>query len=693
MHQTVPSKASSARQPLISIRGWRRLILTVLAVSVLAFTAGVFALVRQIFDNFGPAVRTDLDWTTNRGAQELARAADVGLAVGDPGIVTSAFGDYRTLSDVVAIVAIDGKGAPVAVHGTPPEPIGSLFSGPPTTVRSTSGYLVAWAPAAIEGALVGKVAIALSTRRIVDSERLLRQMSFGTAVAGGVALLLGILFVNFFTRSILQRDRQLAAYASGLESKVAERTAELDRMNSGMRLVLDNVHQGFIIIGRDGTMSPERSAIVARWFGPGAAGEKLPEYVRSVDAAASEWLSVGLETLSEGIMPSDLVLDQLPKRMTCGDRTLSVSYTPISSGAGDFDRLLVVMTDITDELARARMERDNKEMIQIFKRAATDRAGTETFFAETQQMVQTLGEGQTREVERRLVHTLKGNCAMFGIDSVAQLCHDAESRLEEADGRLIDADRQAIRARWDQVVGLARGLLGDRRDTVELAPGDLDELVGAVRGGAAREEIVRITESWRHEPVAVRFARLADDAARVARRLGKPPVTVNCESFGLRLDPVRWGPFWSVLVHAINNAVDHGIEPPAARAVASKSATGTIWLSTRRRDTDLVISVRDDGRGIDWDRVAERARSRRLPHATRADLVAALFADGLSTKMEATATSGRGVGLAALAEVTEALGGHVDVTSEPGCGTTLLCRFPGAWPAHSSPVHPARAQA
>ena len=84
MRDSIPSKASSARRPLISILGWRRLILTVLVVSVLAFTAGVFALVRQIFDNFGPAVRTDLYWTTNRGAQELARTADVGLASATP---------------------------------------------------------------------------------------------------------------------------------------------------------------------------------------------------------------------------------------------------------------------------------------------------------------------------------------------------------------------------------------------------------------------------------------------------------------------------------------------------------------------------------------------------------------------------------------------------------------------------------
>lgn len=683
-----------ARRAIISIRVLRRVILAVLIVSVLVFTAGVFGLVRQIFDNFVPAVRTDLSWTTNRGAQDLARSTDVGLAVGDPDIVTSAFGDYRSLGDVVAIAAVDNKGAAVAVHGSPPEPIPSLFSGPPAAVRAMPGYLVAWAPAAIEGAMVGKVAIVLSTRRIVQSERLLRRMSFGTGIAGGIALLFGTLFINFFTRSIVARDQQLAAYASGLERKVAERTRELDRTNHGMRLVLDNVDQGFLIIAHDGTMSSERSAIVDRWFGAAAPNDKLPDYLRSVDAQAAEWLALGLDSLAEGFMPHALVLDQLPKQITCGQRTLSIAYMPISGGTGDVDRLLVVITDITDELARARMEHDNQEMIQIFKRASTDHAGAETFFAEAEQMVQSLDAGQAPEMEKRLVHTLKGNCAMFGIDSMVQLCHEAESRLQQGDGVLLDADRRDIRARWAQVVLLGRGLLGeDRRATFDVGPGDLDELLGAVKRGAPQEQIVGIAERWRHEPVAVRFARLVDNAAQVARRLGKPPISVYWEASGLRLDPIRWAPFWSAVVHAVNNAVDHGIEPAEARVAAGKPAPGTIWLRAYPQDGDLLISVRDDGRGVDWARVAERAQALGRPHATRGELAAALFVDGVSSKTEATSTSGRGVGLGALAEAAEALGGYVDLTSLPGSGTTLVCRFPGGWPVSEPTVQAARAQA
>src|SRR5204862_3872888 len=94
-----------------------------------------------------------------------------------------------------------------------------------------------------------------------------RRISLANGVAGSLALLCGILFVVLFTRAITQRDRQLAAHASDLEKRILERTAELDQINRGMRLVLDNVQQGFVTVSLDGVMSFERSAIVDRWLG------------------------------------------------------------------------------------------------------------------------------------------------------------------------------------------------------------------------------------------------------------------------------------------------------------------------------------------------------------------------------------------------------------------------------------------
>jgi HPt (histidine-containing phosphotransfer) domain-containing protein/two-component sensor histidine kinase len=653
-------------------------ILAVLVTGVLSFTVGVSVLVQRIFDNFGPAIQKDLDWKTVRGAQELAGAADLGLALSDAEIVAQAFGEYRKVDDVVAIVAVNAAGKVITSHGSPPEPLDALLGGPAATVRHTRDYLVAWAGVIIEGNAVGKVALVVSTRRLVQSQALLRRISLATIAAGLLSLLCAVLFVNFFTRSIVERDAQLAAYAFSLEQKVAERTAELDQMNQDMRLVLDNVEQGFITVGLDGIMSSQRSTIVDRWFGVPAAATNFADYLRPTDAVTADWFEVGLTALVEDILPREMLVDQLPQRMRRADRTLRLSYTPIlaASPAGAIARLLVVITDITDEIARDRIERDSREMMRIFQRAGSDKAGTQQFFAEAQDLVQKLvARGATPDVDRRLVHTLKGNCAMFGIDSLFQLCHEVETRLQEEGGFARDGERQSIRDQWDHVFNLAREMVGERRSTIELEEIDLQELSQVVAARAPHEEIAAIVEGWRQEPVALRFARLADRAGYLARRLGKPTVTVHTETSGVRLDAARWSPFWSALVHAINNAIDHGIEDAATRVAQQKPAAGRLWLSARRDAGDLVISLRDDGRGVDWRRLSAKAAAKGLPHATQQELVSAMLTDGVTTRDEVTSTSGRGIGLTALHEMTAALGGNIEFSSEPRAGTTLTFRF------------------
>lgn len=672
--------SAGERRPRLSIQGIGNLIYGVLTAAVLVSTVGVWLLVQQIFNNFGPAVQQDLDWKAVRGAQELARACDLGLAVDDQKIVEEAFGDYRNVKDVVAIVALNAQGKVVAVHGNLPGSLADMFIGPPGIIRRTPEYLVAWAGAAIEGSSVGKVSIAISTRRLVDSETLLRRISYGNTGAGLAALIFGIIFVRFFTRAVMARDAQLAAYAAGLEQKVAERTAELDRRNCGMRLVLDHVAQGFITVDLDGVMASERSSIVEKWFGVPPDGTKLSSYIRGIDQAAADWLDLGLEGLVEDVLPRDLLISQLPKRMRSGQRTWSIAYTPIlDPGDGEkLERLLVVLSDITDELVREEMERDSHEMVRIFQRVTADRGGAEQFFEEANALVQKIVEADsTPATEARLIHTLKGNCALFGVESMARICHDIEDQMR-SDGRSTsDTERRRIAQHWSHVTDPTRIILSERRGTIELEDADLEDLVDAINAGQPAPALLALAYSWRHEPVSLRFARLADKAKYLAQRLGKATVTVHINADGIRLDAEHWTPFWAALVHAVNNSVDHGIETAETRVARGKPAAGTLWLAARREGADLIISLRDDGQGIDWKRLAEKAAGRGYAGRTTADLIAFMCSDGVSTRDNVTGTSGRGVGLAALNEATRSMGGRMDVVSEPGKGTSLLFRFAG----------------
>jgi hypothetical protein len=143
-----------------------------------------------------------------------------------------------------------------------------------------------------------------------------------------------------------QRDqrRRTMAHAVELEATVAARTVELAQRNRGMRLVLDNVAQGFLTIGLDGAMAADRSAILERWFGAPPPGATLSGYLRALAPDFAAWLDLGLGELRDGFLPAELALAQLPQRFIAGAQTFDVGYSVI--GNDQVDSLLVISRSI-----------------------------------------------------------------------------------------------------------------------------------------------------------------------------------------------------------------------------------------------------------------------------------------------------------------------------------------------------------
>ena len=658
-----------------SIGRLRALILVALIAGISIFTGVMFTLVQHLSERFGPQVEADLEWRAARGAQELAKTADLGLAVSDAAMVKESFGVYAKSSDVQAIVAVDATGQLVAQHGTFAD-AATVFAAKPGTLATGPGYIASWAPAVIEGNAVGKIAVVVSTARMTEAETSLHEVKRTTLIAGVVGLVLGCVVVLFFTRSISIRDKQLNDYAHNLERKVEERTAELDARNRGMRLVLDNVAQGFITVDPHGVMASERSAIVGTWFGEPEPGTSFGAMVGRFATEFSARFDMGLDGLRDEVLPFELLMDQMPQRFVAQGKTFDVSYSPLRTGE-HLDSMLVIVSDVSTEIERQRTERDQREIVEMFQRITTDRAGFDEFFSEGCELVDALRTPSDTVLEKRVIHTLKGNCAVYGIHSFADLCHAVETELTESDAGLSAAHRARLLEGWAQVTERLAKLRGERKEAVvEISPAELSRVIDKARAGVSSRDLATTLAGWMQEPVSVRFERLGRQATGLGRRLGKPNIDVTIRDRQVRLDSARWIGFWSAMIHAVRNAVDHGIESAAERQAAGKSPTAALSLAAVRQHGRLVITLSDDGRGIDWEALRAKAVRNGLPATTEDDLKTALFTDGVSTREEATELSGRGVGLGALREAVELLGGSVDVRSQPGAGTSFLFSFP-----------------
>ncbi|HET9931476.1 MAG TPA: ATP-binding protein [Polyangiaceae bacterium] len=673
---------TSTPKALLSLTALRNLLLLSLLIGVAAYTATLFAYSQRLKNTFGPQVRADLEWRVLRGAQELARACDVGLVLGDPAMLKKSFGAYATSADVQAIVAVDAEGKVLTTHGKSPEAIDKLFAGKELGMRVEPGYLVSWADATIEGSKVGRIAVVVSTARLSDANALLARASNVTLLGGTLALVLGVLVVSSFTRAVARRDAQLSEHAANLEQKVAERTQELDERNRGMRVVLDNVGQGLVTVDLAGVMANERSASVDRWFGPPTRSMTLSQYLKQHSPAFAQQFELNMMQLADGFLAPELALDQLPKRMLAGNRTFDVHYTPVGAEE-QFDKLLVIFDDVTEQLASERAEREQKEAVAIFQRILVDRSGVEDFLNEANKFLSELHTQRDPIVERRLLHTLKGNAAVFGLGSLADQAHELETQLHERDVKTGDhmallepAELEPFDHAWREAMARVQQLLGGaRRDQIEIGQGELTSLVDRVRAGLPASEIAHELEAWKQEPVERRLEQLGRQASTLARRLGKAAPALVIESSGVRSDGRSWAGYWSAMVHAVRNAVDHGLEDSAARVAAGKPAAGRIALKAERSAKRLIISVEDDGRGIDWEKVRTKAASCGAPHGTHDELVDALFLDGFSTREQVSDISGRGVGLAALRQAVRELGGSIEVDTNLGRGTAFRFIF------------------
>jgi two-component system chemotaxis sensor kinase CheA len=233
----------------------------------------------------------------------------------------------------------------------------------------------------------------------------------------------------------------------------------------------------------------------------------------------------------------------------------------------------------------------------------------------------------------------------------------------------------------DQFVDLVGELVTVQARLSELSSQREDAEVTAVS-----EEVERLTSALRESSMNIRmmpirgtfekFRRLVHDLARDLEK----NVELTIEGADTELDKTVIEQLGDPLMHLIRNSMDHGIEPGDVRAASGKPLTATIHLAARHSGASVLVTVTDDGRGIDGDAVRRRAVERGLisPDAqlTESQIYALIFEPGFSTAVQVTDVSGRGVGMDVVRQRVESLRGAVEVQSRPGEGSSVTLRLP-----------------
>lgn len=463
------------------------------------------------------------------------------------------------------------------------------------------------------------------------------------------------------------RSAELTRYSHTLEDEVARRTLAMSR-------ILDNVKFGFVLVGPDLVVGDEFTKSCAGLFAtPTVAGRSLLDLL-GLDERQSAIYRVCIEQLFEDILPEEVALAEARTEFRIGERAIRAEASVVRGASGQIEGLLYTISDATELLAAQRENAHNRMLVTILR----NRESFRLFIQDTRGL---LADAETAAVAndevtlRRAVHTIKGNSGCYDLLSIAELIH----RIE--DGPIGVAEVATIRSAFATFLHEHAGILGmELEDSVEKVEVSVDQVrtlrrlardLGSPELGVWADRLVE-------RPAEQYLGPIRAFTGQLAARLGKE-VELSIVGGNTPVDQ-RMRPILVTLTHLLRNAVAHGIEPVEERG--EKDSVGQLRIAVSATDSLYEVEVTDDGRGIDFDRLAASAIERGVVSAAEVEAMSdkarysLVFYDGVSSAATTTDVAGRGVGMSAVLATVRSAGGTIQVSSSAGKGTTFVVSIP-----------------
>ncbi len=471
------------------------------------------------------------------------------------------------------------------------------------------------------------------------------------------------------------KNKTLSHMNTHLENLVDERT-------STIKMILNHVKTGFFLIDQsfqvlDGyTRSCEglldRTQIT---------GLKLSQ-ILNLEGEEEKHFRLALSQVFEDIMPEVVTLGQIPRNFTISGRTISLEGSTIRGADGQINKILFTIVDITLLRSIELENQVNRSIVNIMQNMSSFRDFIQDSRDRLKNCYSAIETGNLINLRRDL-HTLKGNSAAFGIKQIAELIHTTENEsyiapefvnaIEENLKSFLTTHYSLLKVKFD----------GEIRRSLAIDEQSLDRFEKDLNGLTSAEHKLALVNQWlqeiRKDTVENMLGPVASYVQKLAHERG---IDLNfaVEGSDVTMDRGEATEIFQNLVHLLRNAVDHGLEPTFDRG--GKAERASLCLSFSKESDAYVITVSDDGRGIDPKKVAERAllmnliseeQAKAMSQAEALDLI---FQDGLSTAESISDVSGRGMGMKAVKDAIQKVGGTILMNSTVGVGTSFCLRIP-----------------
>ncbi|HEY6529668.1 MAG TPA: two-component regulator propeller domain-containing protein [Cellvibrionaceae bacterium] len=519
-----------------------------------------------------------------------------------------------------------------------------------------------------------------------------------------------VILISFISQLVcwqLNKRRRLEEQSRLLEIKVAERTAQLHEKNISIAAMLSHMRQGLFTLEQDGRIHAEYSRHLEEIFAQrdlaGKNGlELLFAHSSLIGDSFSRLCSAVESMLGEDDANYDcnvhLLINEYEIYINGVHKFLSLDWNPII----EQHIVIKMMVSVRDVTALRQMEhaaqiqkRELDIIGQLIKISAEKyrlfASSCHRFIAQSRAEIQMAKEYDPAVIALlfRNLHTIKGNGRTFGFTHVSEAAHNAETYCSQLthtsdnawnqsqllkDLQLLDDVLNEYQHVFTQVLGRGdafaenpHGVWFDSRTLKTIAT-----ILSAVRIGKIPsvdkhewQNIEQLINGSLAAPLNQVLADVFNSLPSLAAQLNKAAPNVCCRDEPILINNQGHQLVQNVFAHLLRNCIDHGIELPEVRTALGKSTAGIITVVTDEQEQELVISVRDDGGGLDllmlYQLGLRHGYWQADAHPTYTQIANIIFEPGISSKDKITDISGRGVGMAAVKQFLFEHGGNITI--------------------------------
>ncbi|MBX7231215.1 MAG: Hpt domain-containing protein [Bdellovibrionales bacterium] len=500
---------------------------------------------------------------------------------------------------------------------------------------------------------------------------------------------------------------KLEDYSNNLAEKVAERTFELQNANHRLNAVMNSLGQGFLIIDKKGICSDLYTKACLEVL------EKDPSHkpigdVLNLSSKERDQFNMWMQAVFSESLPFEDLATLAPDnyKHTRGER-ITLHFFPLRDDQKSIQHIVLVATNRTSEfLAKEALSKEQNHGAMILKMVKYRQKFTAFINSIDKEITSIHNQIKNKfilpnEVNNiyRYLHTIEGEAGLYSLEEIRECCRQIQTFMEpwrQGDSRESNILLPKVLVELEKIKKYLKEFRIENTDLLNLISNQqensleisLDHVLAFGKllqdPRLPLELQTQFLTTILKQPILPCLKFLDDVAQQVATTQNKKlyPIYYSCEN--VYITPKIYDALLASLVHAIRNAVDHGIEPPEVRKSSGKEEMGTIRINCTNTFYEgqpwIQIQISDDGSGIDVQKIRNllpiKFPTMNLTSLSDFEILQTVFLPGFSSREQVSQFSGRGVGLDAVKSEVELLKGNIQMDSKPNNGSVLTINIP-----------------